>query len=461
MLNCVKRVIFLSVAVAIIHGQAAPTNQIQTVHLVSRIIGKDFLSETIRIGDLNGDGAPDILFVQDLYGPRLITCLTATTLAGEVLWQSGTPSRDNGRAYCDLPVQIYDFDRDGRNEVLYVRPAEYLDSPPPAAQTVRERALRYAGHATLMVLDGRTGQEKARLALPAPADDSFLFADLTGRGRREDLVVKDRYWNMWGVAHDGKVLWHYAGSVGHYPAIADVDEDGRDEVFVGFSLIDHDGKVLFQKDAKGAHQDAAFIVKPPDGKWRLLFGNGGIHCLDRRGKRLWHHPLGEAQHVVAGRFRSDSPLQFVVVDRTPVPTHRRDANAWAILYLYDLGGREVWRHQMAEGEWCIAPRLIQWFGPGQPECVLLYGLSVERQGSPKPARLYNGRGEIVDEFPLPVAPVPEEKEFWSDCYGMAADVWGDSREEVILFGSRGFCVYANARPFEKPSLYNMTLYPGM
>jgi hypothetical protein len=44
---------------------------------------------------------------------------------------------------------------------------------------------------------------------------------------------------------------------------------------------------------------------------------------------------------------------------------------------------------------------------------------------------------------------------------MAADVWGDSREEVILFGSRGFCVYSNARPLEKPSLYNMTLYPGM
>jgi hypothetical protein len=44
---------------------------------------------------------------------------------------------------------------------------------------------------------------------------------------------------------------------------------------------------------------------------------------------------------------------------------------------------------------------------------------------------------------------------------MAADVWGDSREEVILFGSRGFSIYANACPYEKPSLYNMNLYPGM
>ncbi len=44
---------------------------------------------------------------------------------------------------------------------------------------------------------------------------------------------------------------------------------------------------------------------------------------------------------------------------------------------------------------------------------------------------------------------------------MAADVWGDAREEVILFGSRGFCVYANTQPLDKPSLNNITLYPGL
>ncbi len=378
-----KLLALMLITLTLARSLAAPANTPHNIHLVSRIVGRDFLSETIRIGDLNGDGAPDILFVQNLYGPRIITCLTATTLSGEILWQTGTPSKDNGRAYCDLPVQIYDWDGDGTNEVLYVRQATYLDSPTPSPQRVRERASRYEGDATMIVLDGRTGREKARFPLPAPADDSFLFADLTGAGRRQDLVVKDRYWNMWGVAHDGKVLWHYQGSTGHFPAIADVDEDGRDEVFVGFALVYHDGKVLFQKDAKGAHQDAAYIVKPPDGKWRLVFGNAGIHCLDRSGTVLWEHPLGEAQHVIAGRFRTDSPLQFMVVDRTPLPTHRRDANAWAILYLYDLDGRELWHRQMAKGEWCIATRLIDWFGSGKPECALIYGFSVEKTGPAK------------------------------------------------------------------------------
>ncbi|MBL7041409.1 MAG: hypothetical protein ISR77_22425 [Pirellulaceae bacterium] len=46
-------------------------------------------------------------------------------------------------------------------------------------------------------------------------------------------------------------------------------------------------------------------------------------------------------------------------------------------------------------------------------------------------------------------------------YAYAADVWGDSRDEAILFNARGLCIYANARPAAIPTLYNETLYPGM
>ncbi len=75
-----------------------------SVHLVSSLDTQDFGAETVRVGDLNGDGAPDLLFVQSLYGSREIRCLTATTILGERLWQTGEPSADNGRIYSDLPV---------------------------------------------------------------------------------------------------------------------------------------------------------------------------------------------------------------------------------------------------------------------------------------------------------------------------------------------------------------------
>ena len=321
---------------------------------MSQIAPQDFAAETLRIGDLNGDGAPDLLFVQSVFGTREITCLTATTIDGDVLWQNGAPDPNNARIYSDLPVQVCDWDGDGVNEVLWVEQAFYADpvvwdcftgrevTAPPARPGkfkqgrgwVREHARRYEGHAVLHVLDSRTGKKKGSIPLPAPADDSFLLADLTGGGRRADLVVKDRYWNMWGVSHEGAVLWHYAGSVGHFPAIGDVDGDGRDEVFIGFALIDHDGKVLFQRDAGAHHQDAAVVAQLPDGAWRLLFGNHGLHCLTVDGTELWHHPLAEAQHIVAGRFRADSALQFMAIDRgQPRPGGQR---APAVLLL--LGG---------------------------------------------------------------------------------------------------------------------------
>lgn len=424
-----------------------------STHLVSTIAVKDFGSETLRVGDLNGDGAPDLLFVQSTYGPREITCLTATTIHGDVLWQTGTPAPDNGRLYSDLPVQVYDWDGDGRNEVLYVRQAHYAEVYPEDGWA-RQRARRYEGHATMIVLDGLTGQERSTFPLPAPADDSFLFADLTGRGRREDFVVKDRYWNMWGVSRDGGVLWHWEGSPGHFPAIADLDDDGRDEVFVGFALIDHDGTVLFSRDPDG-HQDAAYITRLPDGVWRLLFGNHGIHCLAVDGTELWHHPLTEAQHVVAGSFRPDSPVQFMVIDRGqrhgPERGQERDP---ATLYLYDVDGHEIWQRRQPAGSWAAAIVNINWLGSDSPQSVLVYN-----RGPLEHAAVYDGAGDIVDTFQM---------QYTSDLPGVdrqyyctRADMWGDSRDEVIFFGSAGACIYANARPWALPTLYNNTLYPGM
>ena len=425
------------------------------VHLVSCLDVQDFGAETVRIGDLNADGAPDLLFVQSHFGSRSITCLTATSISGQLLWQFGEPSPDNGRIYADLPVQIYDWDGDGRNDVLFVRQAVYAE-PPYDGHSVRERASRYEGHATLVVLEGATGGEKGHVVLPAPADDCFLLANLTGGQRRQDLVVKDRYWNMWGVTHEGRELWHWNGSTGHFPAIADVDEDGRDEVFVGYALIDDDGKVLFSHDSRDAHQDACYAIRPGGGAWQLLFGNGGLHSLRVDGTEHWHQPMGECQHVVAGRFRSDSPLQLVSIDRTPIATHRRDENAWAILYLYDLEGKEIWHKQQQKGAWAIAPLAVRWSGSEVPQDILVYG-----HGPGRPAAIYGGDGELVDELPMCYTEARTPADRRTDFYVLVADVWGDSREEVILFGSRGACIYANARPHAVETLYNETLYPGM
>ena len=419
-------------------------------HLVSSIETRDFGSQTVRVGDLNADGAPDLLFVQSVYGSREIKCLTATTVLGEMLWQIGAPSADNGRAYSDLPVQVYDWDNDGANEVLYVRQARYAEPVIYGEDNIQERAARYEGNATMVVLEGNMGKEKASLPIPPPADDSFMFADLTGRGRREDFVVKDRYWNIWGVARTGEVLWHWEGAVGHYPAIGDIDGDGCDEVFLGYALLDHDGRPLFEHPAGDHHQDAAYVVRGIDGAWRLLFGNEGVHCLTPKGKALWEHPLGEAQHVVAGHFLGNAEVEVAVVDRGD----RSNAASTATVYLYDLEGRELWRREQPTGSWNAAILALRWMG-GNTD-LLVYS-----RGPAQPAAVLDGTGKVVDLLPIALPSGRPAEDHEMHAYGGRADVWGDGRDEVLLFGEKGCCIWANARPLAIPTLYNNTLYPGM
>jgi len=71
---------------AISNGNAGETKINKTTHLVSMIDVKDFGAETLRIGDLSGDGSPDFLFAQSTYGTREITCLTATTIYSDILF---------------------------------------------------------------------------------------------------------------------------------------------------------------------------------------------------------------------------------------------------------------------------------------------------------------------------------------------------------------------------------------
>jgi hypothetical protein len=439
-------------------------------HIVSSIETPDCGGMTLRIGDLNGDGAPDLLLTQSEYGSREIRCLTAMSITGARLWQTGVPSATNGRVYSDLPVQVYDWDNDGVNEVLYIRQAHYAEPWEwmVGEDRYRERANRYEGQAFMVVLDGLTGREKTTVPLPAPADDCILLADLTGSGYRRDFVVKDRYWNLWGVSWKGDVLWHWQGAVGHYPAVADIDGDGRDEVFVGYALIDHDGTVLFDNQAKygidqtnaaALHSDANAVVRLPDGQWRLLFGNHGAHCLAPDGREIWHREMNEAQHVVVGRFSRETALQAAVVNRG-MP---RNETGTADLYLLDIEtGRELWKRTQPRGAWGANCQDVRWTGTDGLSEILL-----ARSAGGWPAVIYNGNGEIIEELEIPQAYCGTY-----DSGGMGgintgvnycyrADVFGDSREEVIVVGWKGVRIYANARPLALPTLYNTTLYRGM
>ena len=80
-----------------------------------------------------------------------ISCLTAVTLDGRVLWQLGRPDPRNGLLTSDTPFQIHDLDGDGRNEVVMVKDFK------------------------LQVLEGRDGQgPQASVPMPPALPDNRL-----------------------------------------------------------------------------------------------------------------------------------------------------------------------------------------------------------------------------------------------------------------------------------------------
>ena len=165
----------------------------------------------VRFGDLDGDGVPDMLIAQNI--PRIrgdafdqISCLTAVTLDGKVLWQKGRPDPRNGLLTNDTPFQIHDIDGDGRNEIVLVRDFQ------------------------LQILDGRTGElrnvgldaEDARRATRSgltrrETGDSIAFVNFSGNPGRREILVKDRYTHFWVYNNKLELLWKGDGQTGHYP----------------------------------------------------------------------------------------------------------------------------------------------------------------------------------------------------------------------------------------------------
>ena len=90
---------------------------------------------------------------RDAYGT--ISCLTAFDLDGNILWQHGEPTdnHDIGTISADMPMQIYDIDGDGFDEVITAKNFEVL------------------------ILDGRTGEVKKRAKTPfsTPEEDGTII----------------------------------------------------------------------------------------------------------------------------------------------------------------------------------------------------------------------------------------------------------------------------------------------
>jgi rhamnogalacturonan endolyase len=367
----------------------------------------------LRFGDLDGDGQLDILVVQvQRHGPKdrnsEVGCLTALTLDGKRLWQVGEADPWNDLLTNDVAVQICDIDQDGRNEVIYTRNLE------------------------LVIADGATGKVKRKIPTPdnhatAPYDrfprvlgDAIAIGNFRGRKAPQDIVLKDRYQQFWVFTDQLDLLWSGTCNTGHYPYPTDIDGDGKDELYIGYSLYAHDGKKLWSLDDKlDDHADGVSAVDldldpttPP-----VLINaasDEGMVYLDPKGNITRHYYLGHVQNPSTANFRDDLPgLETFTV------------NFWGnqgIIHLFDARGELVFDFEPAGHGSMMVP--ANWSGRSEEYFIL--SANSEEGG------LFDGRGRRVVRFPADGHP---------QLANAALDLTGDCRDEIVVWDANEIWIY--------------------
>ena len=388
-------------------------------------VGRNF-----RFGDLNGDGQMDILICQQNHrGPKdansEVGCLTAVTLDGEKLWQVGDPDAWADDLTNDVGVQIHDLDGDGQNEVIYCKDME------------------------LIVADGKTGKTKYKVPTPnTPANtpsprnrypkilgDCLFFADFRGRGRDTDIVLKDRYNSFWAFSDKLELLWQGQCNTGHYPFAYDVDGDGKDELFIGYSCYDHDGKQLWTLDKTlEDHADGVAMARlsadPKADPTLLIVGSDeGTLFIDPRGKILKHHRVGHVQNPTIADLRPDLPgLETVAI------------NFWGnqgIIHFYDAQGNMYHDFEPCQHGSMMLP--VNW--SGRPPEYWILSPNVENGG------MFDGWGRKVFEFPADGHP--------DQCVAVL-DLTGDCRDEIVVWDPFEVWIYTQDDNPKSGRLYKPT-----
>ena len=392
------------------------------------------------LGDIDGDGRMEVVFVQadggidDRYVPHQVTCATAYRLDGTLLWQTGSPDGNPGGFGSDFPAQLYDIDGDGALELLCVMDKRFW------------------------VLEGATGRVKESRELPGEnAHDCIIIANLSGKKHADDIILKDRYRHMWALNREFELLWTHEGNLGHFPWCSDVNGDGFDEVMAGYDLLDHNGRLLWSCRDLEDHADCLWVGDVNgDGQAEIAVG-GSVTCLySAQGQELWRYDGSvESQHIALGKFLPDQPgLQVAGLDRI----RRGDGykGQWDGkdgMFLLDCSGKEVWKENRKTDGWLtIVDKLSNWGGDGKD-----YILAYRRGGGVTPA-LYDGAGNPVVVFP-------------EDGYVIHGDLFGRGMEEVLIYSKDTAWVYSavdfdlsqvpSGKPvFQEKRLYRSTLYPG-
>lgn len=395
----------------------------------------DFGGLWVVAGDVDGDGAPEIVSAENFNegDVHYTSAVAVQRLDGSVVWTWGDPAIGRKNWHHDVACQVHDWDNDGSLEVIV------------------------ATKGFVVELDGKTGKEKTRFPIPDEATDCLVFCDLSGAGHAGDVLVKNRYRDIYAYNRAGEQLWHVTDPGGyrtaHQPRPMDVDGDGRDELMAGFCMLNPDGTVRWvfkstKVERMGGHMDCARVVRaggaPEDFRIAMTCcGGNTIVMLDGAGSVIWEVDGHHFESLQAADIIPGYPGKQILVDIDHRPYGEGP------LWVLDENGKHLGRIMR---NYSRHHRLLDWDGDGFAEIFAGNGQAV-----------YNYKGERVATLAMPPEAGIKEKATFEVSL-IPADMTGNGVQDMLVATPSVVCVFKNengAKPKESAPLgsgVNFTLY---
>ncbi|MBN2090003.1 SUMF1/EgtB/PvdO family nonheme iron enzyme [candidate division KSB1 bacterium] len=389
-------------------------------------------------GDLNGDGTLDCVIRMDngnsemSQDPGIPVQLEAFVSYGRSLWRKDLCYHDHcyGSAN-NVPFNVWDMDGDGNAEII--------------------TRLQIGDSVFVAILEGMTGRLRAKTPWPDMASDfqksstrihlSIAYLD----GKHPAVVTQTGlYENEVFVAYDAqlKQIWRFDsfgptnGSGGHKIEVADVNSDGKQEVFNGTTCLNHDGTLRWSiyklhPDIVSIHD---YLPERPGLEVFYIVEtsvHAGVYMVDANsGEIIWKQNREDDPAWTHGHsgWTADiwdgSPGIEAISNRAGHDDHH---------YLLFSANGKVLRNPFPAG---YTP--IEWDGDLTRELLSANGTKIGN---------FNGR-EIIDVPELQPNPLPKAS------LSMVADLYGDFRDELVLIttldsGKRGVTVVTATEPITK------------
>ena len=368
----------------------------------------------IRVGDLTGNGIPDLLVYRcDPLSELKPTFIGAFDIDGRVLWQIGSGGAQPLRPG---PVAIFDIDGDGNEEVITFF-QDPMDNIPRESMA----------DVVIQIRDGSTGELKTE-AKPEILSDCegwgsnwchhrIFIANLRGLHSPSDFIIKlgekllafDNHLNLlWKY----EIEWNvYSECSAYIPAVGDIDGDGKDEVNGGYYILNSDGTPRWAEQL-APNMDSVAIL-PWDNSIPRAICSGGGHILDADGNVVLaqgENIVPHGQEVRVGNFLLDEAGPQMAIRYLG---HHPD------ILMVDNNGRVIHDFKVNTSPNETGIEVIHWNGPNGPDLLYNGGL------------LWDGTGELAVSLPDLPDPVGPEKMGWY--HAIPGNFCGDQREDLLVY----------------------------